>query len=133
LDEPKGETQMVDVLVIEDNEDNMDLVYAFLEDIYNLKGCYDSYEVMALFESDPSYKPDVILCDISLPGMDGVELVRVIHQHQQWKGVPVIALTSHAMKGDREKFMAAGFDDYIPKPIMGEEMLCEPINRLLKR
>ncbi len=124
---------MVDILVIEDNEDNMDLVYAFLEDKYTLKSCYDSYEVLALFEKDPAYKPDVILCDISLPGMDGVELVRVIHKHKHWEGVPVIALTSHAMKGDKEKFLNAGFDAYIPKPIMDEDMLFEPINHVLKR
>ncbi len=124
---------MNDILVIEDNEDNMDLVFAFLEDQYHLKGCYDGYEALSLFESDPAYVPDLILCDISLPGLDGVEFIRVIRKHIPWSGVPVVALTSHAMKGDREKFLALGFDDYIAKPIMDEQELCDPINSLLKR
>jgi len=124
---------MTDILVIEDNEDNMDLVFAFLEDQYNLKSCFDGYQALALFEDESSYVPDLILCDISLPGMDGVELIKFIRNHKPWSKVPVVALTSHAMKGDKEKFLAAGFDDYISKPIMDEQMLSEPINSLLKR
>ena len=122
---------MADILIVEDNEDNRDLVYAFLEDQYTLKSCLDGYETVALFENEPEYVPDLILCDISLPGMDGVELMRVIRKHGAWTKIPLIALTSHAMKGDREKFLAEGFDDYISKPIMEEEMLSDPINRLL--
>jgi len=124
---------MTSILIVEDNEDNMDLVFAFLEDQYDLKSCFDGYETLALFENEPSYVPDLILCDISLPGMDGVELIRFIRKHKLWEEVPVIALTSHAMKGDREKFLAADFDGYIAKPIMDEKMLCDPIINLLKR
>lgn len=83
-------------------------------------------------EKDSSYVPQIILCDISLPGMDGVELLQIIRAHEPWSTVPVVAFTSHAMKGDREKFMGAGFDDYIAKPIMDEQMLCGPVERLLK-
>ncbi len=124
---------MATILIIEDNEDNRDLVFAFLEDQYDLQACSDGYETIALFESDPSYVPDLILCDISLPGMDGIELLRVIRDYQPWATIPVIALTSHAMKGDKDKFIDAGFDDYIAKPIMDEQFLYEPINNLLKR
>lgn len=124
---------MAYILVVEDNEDNMDLVFAFLEDSFSLKGCDNGYDVISLFENDPQYVPDLILCDISLPGMDGVDLLQVIRNNKSWSHVPVVALTSHAMKGDREKFLEAGFDEYIAKPIIDEKMLYGPINKLLGR
>lgn len=60
---------------------------------------------------------DLVLTEIKLPGISGTEVVKLLKSKQVYKQVPVIALTACAMKGDRERFLAAGFDDYIPKPI----------------
>jgi CheY-like chemotaxis protein len=74
-----------------------------------------------------------VLLDISLPGMDGNEILQRIRKDENLRNLPVIALTAHAMAGDREKFLAAGFDDYITKPIVDESQLVASIERLLKK
>jgi CheY-like chemotaxis protein len=74
-----------------------------------------------------------VLLDISLPGMDGNEILKRIRSDDGLRSIPVIALTAHAMAGDREKFLAAGFDDYITKPIVDERKLFDAIGRLLKK
>ena len=75
--------------------------------------------------------PDLVLLDISLPEMDGAEVLRNIRASDELEDLPVIALTAHAMSGDREKFLAAGFDDYITKPIVDEENLFDAIEGLI--
>ncbi len=62
-------------------------------------------------------RPDLILMDIQLPGKDGITIIREIKANEATRDIPVFALTSYAMKGDREKMMEAGFDSYVPKPI----------------
>lgn len=61
--------------------------------------------------------PDLILLDISLPGIDGLEIVRRLRDSETFQNIPVIALTASAMVGDRERFLAAGCDDYLSKPV----------------
>ena len=73
---------------------------------------------MALHE-----QPDLILMDISLPGIDGVEATQRIKSFEGTQHIPVIALTANAMRGDRERFLAAGCDDYLSKPISMSELL----------
>ena len=75
--------------------------------------------------------PDLILLDISLPGMDGTEVLDWIRKQDDLKETPVIALTAHAMAGDREKYISAGFNDYVTKPIVDEAVLTEAIERWL--
>jgi CheY-like chemotaxis protein len=75
----------------------------------------------------------VILLDISLPGMSGVELVQLLRADAALRHVPVIALTAHAMAGDRETYLAAGFDAYVTKPIVDEGVLLRTIDRLAPR
>jgi two-component system sensor histidine kinase/response regulator len=75
--------------------------------------------------------PDLVLLDISLPEMDGTEVLRRIRADAKLRDLPVIALTAHAMSGDREKYLAAGFNDYVTKPIVDEALLLEAIQRLL--
>ena len=60
---------------------------------------------------------DLVLIDIELPGMDGISIQKILRNNPKYKNVPIIALTAYAMKGDKERFLAAGFDDYISKPI----------------
>ncbi len=75
--------------------------------------------------------PDLVLLDISLPEMDGTEVLRWIRDQEELKDVPVVALTAHAMAGDREKYLAKGFNDYVTKPIVDESILLETIARWL--
>jgi len=74
-----------------------------------------------------------VLLDISLPGMDGTQVLAKIRAEERLKELPVVALTAHAMAGDREKYLAAGFDEYISKPIVDEKVLLEILERLLNK
>lgn len=114
--------------VVEDNADNRLLLQALLGDRYHLVE-YDNGT--SALQGIASERPDLVLLDISLPGMDGNEILHRIRKDAELRNLPVIALTAHAMAGDREKFLAAGFDDYITKPIVDETQLFASIERLL--
>ena len=116
------------VAVVEDNPDNRMLVQALLEDRYDISEYETGVEAV---EGLPDDIPDVILLDISLPEMDGSEVLAWLRQRDDLKGVPVIALTAHAMAGDREKYLSIGFDDYVTKPILDEDLLIDAIERCL--
>lgn len=116
------------VAVVEDNPDNRMLVQALLEDLYEISEYESGVDAV---EGLPNDVPDVVLLDISLPEMDGTEVLAWMRQHPDLKDVPVIALTAHAMAGDREKFLAAGFNDYVTKPILDEDVLLGAIERWL--
>jgi two-component system, cell cycle response regulator DivK len=112
--------------VVEDNPDNRLLVHAILEDRYDLV----EYETgAAALEGLRASPPDLVLLDISLPVMDGTEVLRRMKADPSLATVPVIALTAHAMAGDREKYLAQGFDDYVTKPIVDESVLVDAIER----
>jgi CheY-like chemotaxis protein len=116
------------VAVVEDNPDNRMLVQALLEDRFEIS----EYETgMEAVEGLPGNVPDLILLDISLPEMDGTEVLAWIRGQERLKNLPVIALTAHAMAGDRDKYLAAGFNDYVTKPIVDEALLIEAIERCL--
>jgi CheY-like chemotaxis protein len=103
------------VLVIEDNALNMKLVRSLLQlDAYEVKEAADAESGIELLRDDGA---DLVLMDIQLPGMDGLEATRRIKSHASLKDVPVVALTSYAMQGDEEKAKEAGCVGYIPKPI----------------
>jgi len=80
----------------------------------------------------PSQTPALVLLDISLPIMDGVEVLSNMRKDAQLSQIPVVALTAHAMSGDREKYLSLGFDEYISKPIWDEQILFDVIEKLLK-
>ena len=102
------------ILVVEDNPDNMITLRAVLGDHYNILEATDGKKgLKAVLEE----RPDLVLLDISLPVMDGYQLVKEIKENKDVRDIPVIAMTAHAMKGDKEKIIAAGCDDYISKPI----------------
>ncbi|MFH1852203.1 MAG: response regulator [Candidatus Neomarinimicrobiota bacterium] len=112
------------IAVVEDNPDNLLLVQAILEDYYDLFTYENGDDALAGIRNNP---PDLILLDISLPGMDGVEVLRELRADQSTRTIPVIALTAHAMSGDRDKYLVLGFDGYVSKPIVDETQLLNAI------
>lgn len=118
------------ILIVEDNPDNRELFCAFLQSRYDTDACGTAFEALGHL-GNPDTRPDLILCDIGLPVMDGVELLKEIKDQARLRRIPVIALTAFALTGDRERFLSAGFDDYISKPIMDDDALFGPIERLL--
>lgn len=120
---------MKKIAVVEDNPDNRLLVQAILEDQYEVIEYETGQEALEGLEND---RPDLVLLDISLPGMDGAEVLLHIRNNDCLKLLPVVALTAHAMTGDREKYLNAGFDDYVTKPILDERILLEVIERGLR-
>lgn len=116
------------VAVVEDNPDNRMLVQALLEDRYDLTEYETGVEAIAGL---PGNVPDVVLLDISLPEMDGTQVLAWMREQDALRRLPVIALTAHAMASDREKYLSIGFDDYVTKPIIDENILIEAIERCL--
>jgi CheY-like chemotaxis protein len=106
------------------------LVRAWLEDHYRLAEHAAGPAALAAFHAE---RPDLVLLDISLPDMDGTEVLAQLRADPLLRDLPVIALTAHAMAGDRTRFLAAGFDDYITKPILDEDILLTAIARLLNK
>jgi len=120
---------MYNILIVEDNKDNMAVMEAFLEDEFTLFCAGDGYEGLKIAKE---VKPDLILMDISLPQMDGVEVLKKIRQTKDLQKIIVVALTAHAMVGDKEKYLSEGFDAYMSKPIVDDEELISMIYRLLE-
>jgi CheY-like chemotaxis protein len=118
------------IAVVEDNIDNRLLVQALLDEMYEISEYENGMEVVEGLADDI---PDLVLLDISLPGMDGTEVLQWVRSQEQLRDLPVIALTAHAMSGDREKYLEMGFDEYVTKPIVDEEVLIGAIERLLAR
>jgi len=121
---------MKQIAVVEDNPDNRLLVQVILEPLYQVT---DYENGVAALDGMRQHKPDLVLLDVSLPGMDGTEVLARIRTDAGLRALPVIALTAHAMAGDRQKFLAAGFDDYVTKPIVDETLLLGAIEKLLSR
>jgi CheY-like chemotaxis protein len=119
---------MTTIAIVEDNADNRLLLQAILDGLYDLVEYENGTDALAGLAAS---LPDLVLLDISLPGMDGNEILSRIRADQQLRKLPVIALTAHAMSGDREKYLAAGFNDYITKPIVDETILLSAIDRWL--
>jgi CheY-like chemotaxis protein len=118
------------IAIVEDNADNRLLLQALLGERYDLVEFDNGADALTGLSAS---LPDLVLLDISLPGMDGNEILARIREDARLCSLPVIALTAHAMSGDREKYLEAGFDDYITKPIVDEAVLIEAIERRLGR
>ena len=117
------------ILIVDDNEDSRDLVVKVLKNRgYQMVEAVDGEDALEKAESE---NPDIILLDISIPKLDGYEVTRRLKSREKFKNIPIIALTAHAMKGDKEKALQAGYDGYISKPISVHE-LPEQIKSYLK-
>ena len=118
------------LLIVEDNEMNRDMLSRRLAKRgYDVAIAVDGEQGLAMARSAP---PALILMDMSLPGLDGWEATRQLKALPETRGVPVIALTAHAMAGDREKAIAAGCDDFDTKPVDLPRLLAK-IEALLGR
>jgi two-component system cell cycle response regulator DivK len=112
---------MAKILIVEDNAANMRLVVFLLETAgHEVLSTTDAESGLAVARSE---QPQLILMDLQLPGMDGLEATRVLKRDEATRGIPVIALTALAMKGDEERIRAAGCDGYLAKPIDYQEFL----------
>lgn len=108
------------ILVVEDNQDSRELVVKVLKNKgYQMIEAADGEEAL---EKAVAEKPDLILLDISIPKIDGYEVAKRLKSNEELKGIPIVALTAHAMKGDREKVIVAGFEGYISKPVNVREL-----------
>jgi two-component system cell cycle response regulator DivK len=109
------------ILYIEDNPDNRLLIRRILEaEGYRFIEAENAFEAKRCLSKEV---PDLILMDISIPGIDGIEATRIIKANPETEAIPVVALTANAMRGDRERFLAAGCDNYLPKPISTPDLL----------
>ena len=105
---------MKKVLVVEDVEFNKDLIVQLLEDTYEVLTAVDGAEGIRVATHE---HPDLILMDLSLPVLDGWEATRHLKADVELRRIPIIALSAHAMKGDEEKALQSGCDDYLSKPL----------------
>ena len=104
------------VLVVEDNDMNMQLVEYLLEGGgYQIVKAASGEDALSVARGGEPV--DLILMDIHLPGIDGLSVVREMKSDARTRGIPILALTAHAMRGDRDRFLEAGCDGYISKPI----------------
>lgn len=103
------------LLVVDDNAQNLKLVRVLLlSEGYDVRTAVDAEEALRVLET---FTPTLILMDLQLPGMDGLELTRRLKADPKRRGISIIALTAYAMKGDEQKAFTAGCDGYIAKPI----------------
>jgi len=108
------------ILIVEDNQDSRELVVKVLKNKgYQTIEAADGEEAL---EKVAAEKPDLILLDISIPKIDGYEVAKRLKSQEEFRDIPIVALTAHAMKGDREKVIVAGFEGYISKPINVREL-----------
>ncbi len=119
---------MKKVLVVEDNEINLYLMRTILQKLgHHVIEAQDGFSGVDLARAE---RPDLILMDIQLPGLDGYGATKKIRAIETTKDIPIIAITSYAMVGDREKILAAGCTAYIEKPIDPESFI-EELNKYL--
>jgi two-component system, cell cycle response regulator DivK len=110
-----GQGSAKKVLVVEDDQDNREMVIKVLK--HNGYQPIEAVDGQEAVERAKAEQPDLILLDLYIPKIDGYEVTRRLKRDQDLHHIPIIALTAHAMKGDREEALAAGFDGYITKPI----------------
>jgi len=109
------DSELINIMIVDDNVTNLKLAGDLLEmEGFEVRRCIDAET--AIKELD-HFQPALILMDLALPGMDGVQLTKKLKSAEKTKDIKIVALTASAMKGDKEKILAAGFDGYIAKPI----------------
>ncbi len=116
------------MLLVEDNEDNRTIYSTMLRHLgYQVIEAVDGVQAVALARSE---HPDIILMDISIPGIDGWEATRILREDASTQAIPIIALTAHALSDDRERAAKVGFSSYLAKPIEPNAVVAE-VRRLI--
>ena len=115
------------ILVVEDNADNLQTLRALLSDAYTVLEAFDGRSGV---DQARQHQPNIILMDIALPVMDGFAALAEIREDEALSRIPIVAVTASAMKGDRERIIARGFNGYISKPI-DEEILRKTLHEVL--
>ncbi len=111
------------VLVVDDEPDNLGVIELVLN-FYDAK-VRTAATALECLEQMAADIPTLLLVDIQMPVMDGFELMNKVRENPDWRDIPLIAITAHAMAGDHERIVAAGFDGYIPKPISAMTLVSE--------
>jgi CheY-like chemotaxis protein len=118
------------ILIVDDNPQNLKLARVLLSgEGYDVRTAPDAEDALAALSS---FHPDLILMDLQLPGMDGLDLTRRLKSDPAHRNICIVALTAYAMRGDKEKALAAGCDGYIAKPI-DTDQLPEDVRNYLAR
>lgn len=117
------------ILIVEDDEANLLLLYDILS--FNSFKVYKASDGKTAINTALTTKPDIILMDMLMPVMDGIEATRILKDDKRTKDIPVIALTAFAMKGDKEKMINAGCNDYLVKPFNIDSLL-EIVNKYIQ-
>jgi two-component system cell cycle response regulator DivK len=108
------------ILIVEDNLQNLMVVQLSLKDQgYLLREATDGKEALRIALKE---RPDLIIMDIQLPGLSGIEVTKKLRERPDFQQVPIVAVTAYAMKGDKEKALKIGFDAYLTKPISTQEI-----------
>jgi two-component system cell cycle response regulator DivK len=119
---------MEKVLIVDDNRASRDLVRAILKTVRcDIIEATHGQEALDLIQQQ---RPDLVLLDIDMPSLDGLEVVKKIRENTSLADLPVVAVTAFAMEGDREKGMAAGFTEYLTKPVRAA-LLRQQVQQLL--
>jgi signal transduction histidine kinase len=126
-----GDSNPGRILVVEDNQVNQKVVTTVLRKRgYSIELASDGTEALAMLEKSPVF--DLILMDVQMPVLDGLETTRLIRKDPRWKGLPIVAMTAHAMSGDMQRCLDAGMDGYISKPVHPSQLL-ETVDGFLHR
>jgi CheY-like chemotaxis protein len=108
------------ILLVDDFEDGLEMYEEYLTYRgYQVVGARSGQEAV---EKARLYRPDIILMDIRMPGMTGIDALRILRSDRSFQSVPIIALTAHALDGERRRILAAGFDDLIAKPCIPDQL-----------
>ena len=121
------------IYLVEDNQDNADLFIEFLGESFDIRPFDSGMSLLEYLGDHPGEKPNLFVFDISLPGMDGVSLMKRIRSDYDYQEIPILALTAHAMADDKRRLIQAGFDWYLSKPILSEEELFHVVDGLMSR
>src|SRR5438552_1806162 len=118
------------ILMVEDSEDNLRILAYRLRKLgdFDLREARDGREAVAAVEADP---PDLIFMDLGLPRMDGWEATRRIRELPGGSQVRIVAFTGHTMRGEDQRAVDAGCDDFITKPVVKSEVICQAVRRWL--